>query len=164
MALAPRTPANQQSASGLRVPHRAGQYRPGGPPFSSPLCWSCRCMEGFLIRGWDLILPGWRWLHEPQPSSNQPVGFVFHTVRRGFDPGDHRFRHRCVGVAGAWKDFSSGDRTLSSSIFPRCRWLHDPQPISNQPVRLGFPHRAGRYRPWDHPFLSPVRWNCRCLE
>ena len=23
-------------------------------------------MDGFLIQGWDLILTGWRWLHEPQ--------------------------------------------------------------------------------------------------
>ena len=22
----------------------------------------CRCMEGFLIGGWDFILPGWRWV------------------------------------------------------------------------------------------------------
>ena len=26
------------------------------------------------MRGWDLILPGLRWLHEPQPISNQLVG------------------------------------------------------------------------------------------
>ena len=25
---------------------------------SSPVCWSCSDMEGFLLRGWDLILPG----------------------------------------------------------------------------------------------------------
>ena len=45
-------------------------------------------MEGFLTRGWEFILPGCggtsalaqgatlaaRWLHEPQPISNQPVG------------------------------------------------------------------------------------------
>ena len=29
------------------APHRAGQYRPGGPPFSSPVCRNCRFMEGF---------------------------------------------------------------------------------------------------------------------
>ena len=37
---------------------RAGRYRPGGSPFSSPGCWSCRNMEGFMIRGRDPILPG----------------------------------------------------------------------------------------------------------
>ena len=32
------------------------------------------------------------------------------------------------------------------------RWLHEPQPISNQPVALGFPHLAGRYRPEGSAF------------
>ena len=59
---------------GLGSPHRAGRYRSGGSPFSSPMCGSCRYMEGFLIRGWDSLSPGWRWLYEPEPISNQPVG------------------------------------------------------------------------------------------
>ena len=29
----------------------------------------------------------------------------FHTVRGGFDPGDHRFRPRVVGVVKVWSDF-----------------------------------------------------------
>ena len=29
------------------------------------------------------------------------------------------------------------------------RWLHEPQPIINQPVELGFPNRAGRIDPGD---------------
>ena len=33
-------------------------------------------MEGFLTRGWDLNLPKWRWLHEPRPNNNDPVGLV----------------------------------------------------------------------------------------
>ena len=37
-------------------------------------------------------------------------------------------------------------------MLPECRWFHEPQPISNQPVGLGFPHRAGRYRPGVPPF------------
>ena len=48
---------------GLGVPHRAGRYQPGGPPFSSP---ACRCMQGFLIQGWYLILLRWQWLDEPR--------------------------------------------------------------------------------------------------
>ena len=69
-------------------------------------------MEGFLIRGWELILPGCdgtsalsreatlaaRWLHEPQPISNQLVGWGFYTVRGGIDPGDLCFRPQVVGV------------------------------------------------------------------
>ena len=81
----------------------AGWYRPGGPPFLSGVCRSFRCMEGFLIRGWQYVHPGWRWLHEPQPISNQPVG-------------------------------------------------------------LGFLHLAGRYRPGGPPFTSPICWSCRCME
>ena len=48
-------------------------------------------MGGFLTRGWELILSGCvgtsafargaslaaRWLHEPQPNSNHPVGLGF---------------------------------------------------------------------------------------
>ena len=35
----------------LRFSHRAGRYRPRGPPFASPVRWSFRCMGGFLIWG-----------------------------------------------------------------------------------------------------------------
>ena len=77
-------------------------------------------MDDFLTRGWEIILPGCggtlalargatlaaRWLHEPQPISNQPVwGWGFHAVRGGIDPGDIRFRPRVVGVVQVWKDF-----------------------------------------------------------
>ena len=72
-----------------------------------------RCVEYFLLRGWKLVLAGWRCLHEPKPISNQPVVLGLHTVPDGIDSGDRRFRPRCVGV-DVWKDFSSGDRTLSS--------------------------------------------------
>ena len=76
-------------------------------------------MEEFMIRGWEIILPGCggtsalargatlaaRLLHEPQPISNHPVGLGFHTLRGGIDPGDLRFRPRVVGVVQIWKDF-----------------------------------------------------------
>ena len=42
----------------LGFPHRTGRFRPGGSPFSSPGCRSCRCMEGFLNRRWEPILLG----------------------------------------------------------------------------------------------------------
>ena len=66
----------------LGFPHRAGRYRPVGSPLSSPVRWSCRYMEGFLIRGRDLSLSGRRWLPEPQPISNQPVLCFPHRARR----------------------------------------------------------------------------------
>ena len=40
------------------------------------VCCSFRCMEGFMMQGWDLILSGWRWLCEPQvrvPTSCEAV-------------------------------------------------------------------------------------------
>ena len=82
----------------LGFPHRTGRYGAGVSPFSSPVCWSCRCREGFMIRGWYIILPGWfRLLRTP--------GCGFHSVRGGIDPGDHCFCSRFVGVVYAWNDF-----------------------------------------------------------
>ena len=43
---------------GLGFPHPAGRHQPGRSAFSSPGCCSCRDMEGFLSRGWEVILPG----------------------------------------------------------------------------------------------------------
>ena len=76
--------------TGLGFPHPTGRYRPGVSTFSSPDCWSCRDMEGFMTRGWKRILPGCggtstlareatlaaSWLHEHQTISNQPCGLV----------------------------------------------------------------------------------------
>ena len=67
-------------------------------------------MEGYLVREWELILPGCggtsalargatlaaRWLHEPQPVSNQLVAWGFHTARGGVEPGDLYFRPQVV--------------------------------------------------------------------
>ena len=58
-------------------------------------------MEGFLIQGWEIILPGSggtsvlergatlaaRWLHESQPISNYPVGFGFPHPAGRYRPG-----------------------------------------------------------------------------
>ena len=62
---------------GVRVLHHAGRYLSGGSLSSSPGCWSCRCMKYFLIQRWDPVLPGRRWLHESQPSSDQSVASGF---------------------------------------------------------------------------------------
>ena len=89
-------------------------YRPGGPQFSSPVCWRCTCKDGFMVQGWDLILPGWRWLHEPQVGVSAScvavstrgatvfvpglialymyeMGLGVHTVRGGVDAGGPPF-------------------------------------------------------------------------
>ena len=39
-----------------------------------PACWRCRCLEGFMIRGWHRILPGWRWLYKPRVGVSTPCG------------------------------------------------------------------------------------------
>ena len=41
----------EQQPVALGFPHRTGRYRPGGLPFSSPVCWRCRCIEEFVMRG-----------------------------------------------------------------------------------------------------------------
>ena len=105
-------------------------------------------MEGFLMRGWDHILPGWHWLDDLRTP-----GWGFHTVRGGIDPGDHRFRPRSVTSIDVWKDLWSGDGILSS-----------PSGAGSTNPLLGFPHRGGRYRPGRPPFSSPGGWSCRCME
>ena len=86
----------------LGFPHRVGRYRPVGSPVWSLVSWSCRDVEGFLVRGWDLILLG-----------------------------------------------CSAPSTLARRATLAARRFHEPQPVSNQPVRFGFPHRGGRNRPED---------------
>ena len=43
-------------------------------------------------------------------------------------------------------------------------WLHKPQPISNHPVGLGFPHPSGWYRPGGSAFSYPGSWSGRYKE
>ena len=93
--LAPREPANRKAASGIGVATPCGMVSIGVCPLSSPGCWHYRCMEGFLVREWDPVLP-------------------------------------------------------------RCRCLHDPQPISDLPIGVGLPHLAGRYLPEGSPYLFGI--------
>ena len=51
-----------------------------------------------------------------------------------------------------------GTSALAREATLAARWLHEPQPISNQPVELGFPHLAGRYRPGRFSLSSPGYW------
>ena len=101
-----------------------------------------------------------RSLHEPQPISNHPVGLGFHTVRGGIDPGDLCFRLRVVGVETSSFAGAAGLLTLARGATLAARWLHEPEPVSNQSV-AGFPHPAGRYRPGGSAFSSP---SCRDIE
>ena len=69
-----RAPTKQRWASGVR---RAGRCRPNRTLFSFTGCWSCRDTVGFMIRTWDPILSGWRWLYGLQPIRDRPTGLVF---------------------------------------------------------------------------------------
>ena len=57
-----------------------------------------------------------------------------------------------------------GTSALAREATLAARWLHEPQPISNQPVGLGFPHHAGRYRHGGSAFSSPGCWSCKHME
>ena len=121
-------------------------------------------MERFLNRGWELILTGCggtsalageathaaRWLHEPQPISNRPVGLGFShhggRYQRVRPPFSSAVGQSCRCMEGfqirGWVH-----------TFPGWRWLYGP--------RLGFPHREGRHRT-GRPSSSPGCWSCRC--
>ena len=74
------------------LPHHAGRFRPGGSPFSSPGCRSCRCMEIFLIPEWVLSSPGGAdFIPEPQPISYRPADLGFLHRAGWFRPGESPF-------------------------------------------------------------------------
>ena len=90
------------------------------------------------------------------------LGWGFHILRRGIDPGNVRLRPRVVGVLEIWKDFWPGDGNLSS---PGCHgFMYDPQPIIDRPVGLGFPHRGRRFRSGGSPLYSPGCRSCKGIE
>ena len=100
---------------GLEFLHCAGRHRPGRSPFSSPGCWSSRGKQGFLIRGWEIILLGCgrtstlargetlaaRWLHESQPISNEHQQRAS-AVRISTPFGAVSIREITVFVPGCW--------------------------------------------------------------
>ena len=67
-------------------------------------------------------------------------GWGFHNVRGGIEPGEIHVRHQYIGVVDVWKDFCSGDGTLSF-----------PGGAGSTNARMGFPYRAG-IDPGDHRF------------
>ena len=172
----------------VRFPHCVGRYRLVGSPSWFAVCWNCRGMKGFLIRGWDLYIPvsgatstldggatlAARWLHEPQPISNQPVGLGFPHRAGRYRPGS---AFSCPGcwscrdvegfLTRGWESIILGcGRTsaLSGGGTLAACWLHEPQPTSKQTVGFGIPHLAGRHRLGGSAFLFPGCWVCRDME
>ena len=173
----------------LGCPQCVGRYRSVGSPSWFPVCWRCRDMEGFLIRRWALNLPvsgatsalarqatlAVRWLHEPRPTSNHPLGVGFPHLAGRYRPGGSVFsspgcsicRDMEVFLTWGWELIIPGcgkTSALARGATLAVRWLHEPQPISNHPVGLGFPHPAGRHRPGRSAFSSPGCWSCRDME
>ena len=135
--VASRTPANQQSAGGVGFPQRAGRYRPGGPSFLSQVYWVCKCMEGLLIRGWHIILPGCRWRYEPQVGVSTPCGAVS-THREPPLSSLARWSCRCMKGFLIWR---------WHLILPGWGWLYEPQVEVSTPCKGGIDPGDHRFRP-----------------
>ena len=147
----------------LAFPHRLGRFRHGILLFSSPGCWSCGCMEGFLIRGWDPIVLGWRWLYSRAPANQRsaswtgvstPCGTVSTRGITVFAPGCRSCRCMEGFLIRGWDFFVHG-----------WRWRYSRAPVNQRSaVGLGLPHSAGRFQPGGSPFSSPGCRSCRCTE
>ena len=174
---------------GLGFPHRAGRYQPGNISVTAPGCKRCRGYERFLTRGREPILPGCgmtaalardvilatRWLQKPQPISNRPVDLGFPHAAGRYHRGRSAFTCPDSWSCRYYKGFKTrgweltlfrcgGTAALARDVILATRWLQKPQPISNRPVELGFPHPAGRYRPGGSTFTTPGCWSCRDMD
>ena len=76
-------------------------------------------MEGFLIRGWDLILPGWRWPCDSQVGVSTPCGGGGVSTR-----GGTVFVHGCW-ICRCMEVFLI--RGSDNIILPGWRWLYECQ-------------------------------------
>ena len=113
---------------GLGLQHPAGRYRPRGCAFSAPACSCNKDTEQRLIRGWEVILPGYGgtsalargasraapWVHGPSQSSITHWGWGFHTLLGSIDAGDLRFRPRVVLVVEIGNSLQYAEGNLSS--------------------------------------------------
>ena len=128
-----------------------------------------------MRRGLDVVPRGnfaARWLHELRPISHQPVEVGLPHRAGWYQPGGSPFSSRFVGVVEIWKEFVSGDETLSSpgaaglqrcpvGKLPPCAGSMNPsQSATSQsashPVWLRFPYPAGRYGLGDLRFRPQV--------
>ena len=84
----------------------------------------------------------------------------------GYQPGRTQFSPpgcwicTCIGVflIRGWcliLPTCGGTSTLVRGEIMAARKLHEPQPISDQWMGVGFPHRAGRYRPLGFTVFVP---------
>ena len=71
-----RSPANQRQAIGVGVSTPCEVVSTRGITVFVPGCRSCKCMEGLMIRGWEPVVPGWRWLYSRAPANQRSTGGV----------------------------------------------------------------------------------------
>lgn len=118
---------------GLGFPRHEGRYRPGGSLFSSPSCRSCRCMEGFMLRGCYPLLPGWSWISgSTNPSPRRTKTPFFNTVA-GVSPGDAK---KCPLLSQrATVSVKYREESINSGIDRCCR-LEMLQQADSQPAQF----------------------------
>ena len=161
-ALTVRWPYEPQPISnqpGVGFPHLTVRYRPGGTLFLFPDCWSCKRMEGFRIRAWNLITPGCggtsplprrvvlaaRWLHEPQPFQQSAAGSGVSTPCMRYRTGATPFLSPdCSELyiygrffdqgAGSYRPRVRRDLAVAPVGNFRRALVHVPQPTINQPI------------------------------
>ena len=172
----------------LGFSHRTGRYQPGGCPFSSPGCWSCRessdpGMKPYpprVRRDLDVVPRGnsRRALSPCAPANQQPAsGVRDSTPCRAvstreisvFVPGllelyiYGRISDAEIGTypPRVRRDLDVGPRVYSRRALATGNMSPSQSAISQWG---GFPHRAGRYRPGRYLFSSPACWSCRIME
>ena len=164
------SPRIDNQPKGLGFPHRAGQCRSRGYPFSSPGCRSCRCVECLCT----FFSPGAVGFTNRSQSVTNLWVWGFYTLRGGIDPGYHRFYPRISELQIYIEDFRILYGTPSSPSAGNSRRargapsLGDCQLAHNQPRNWGFRYHAGWFRLGTSPFLSPVHrtshfWSI-CME
>lgn len=125
-------------------PHYAERYRLGGTPLSSLGCQSCEDMGNYMNRRWDPFLSDWCCLYVGTPANQRSTGVLgFPHFAGRYQPGGCLFvspgcrSYRCV------EDLIQGREPFS---LDDAGSVYEPQPISYQPIGLGFLYSAGRCR------------------
>ena len=166
----------------LGLSHRVG--RPVGSPSWSLVCWSCRNMEGFLIRGWDLILPAsgatsalardaiptTSWVHEPQPVSNrlQVMGLGFPHRARRYRPEGSPFSSLGWSCRDLERFLNRGRQLSSPGAGAPCRWPEgqlSPRADSMSPSQSAISQWGwGFHAVWGDIDPENLRFRPRLLE
>ena len=140
---------------GLGFPHPAGRCRPDKDAFSFPGCWSYGDIEEFLIRRWELVVPGcgwtWTWARGATLATRwlgraQPI--IHHPVALGLQRPAGRYRPRGCALSApgcscnkdteerlirGWEVILSGcggTSALARGASRAAPWLHGPSQSS----------------------------------